>query len=134
MASQKQITANQANRKRWRGISPEGLQRLREAALRNRPWERSTGPRTQAGRVAVRMNALKSGLRSGVINDGLRALHRMCMSVYQPEDGSTNFEELNAAIADCIAVMDLRISRSQTPAGENADRADPPPAVRLGDG
>lgn len=35
--------------------------RLRAAAIRNRPWEHSTGPRTTGGKARSRMNALKHG-------------------------------------------------------------------------
>ena len=44
-----------------RNWTPEGLQRLREAAQRNRPWEHSTGPRTPEGKARSRGNALWMG-------------------------------------------------------------------------
>src|SRR5436190_997516 len=38
------------NRAKWRGHSAAGLERLREAALWNKPWRFSTGPRTVLGK------------------------------------------------------------------------------------
>jgi hypothetical protein len=34
----------------------EGRRRLREAAARNKPWEHSTGPRSEEGRARVAQN------------------------------------------------------------------------------
>ena len=64
MTSMRQILANRENRARWTGHTHEGLQRLREAALRNQPSQRSTGPRTPEGKARAKMNALKHGGRS----------------------------------------------------------------------
>lgn len=61
MASQRQIDANRANRKRWPGHTPDGIERLREAAKRNKPWSKATGPRTKQGKNRSKMNALKHG-------------------------------------------------------------------------
>jgi len=51
--------AGRANRAKRRGLTADGLQRLREAALRNRPWEHSTGPRTPEGKKKVANNGRK---------------------------------------------------------------------------
>lgn len=47
------------------GWTPE--RRARQAALIRtwRPWERSTGPKTEAGKAMVAKNAYKHGGRSG---------------------------------------------------------------------
>lgn len=45
----------------WPGLTDEGRDRLRAAALANRPWEKSTGPRTKAGKARSRQNAVKLG-------------------------------------------------------------------------
>ena len=47
--------------KRQYNLSPEGLKRLQEAIERNRPWERSTGPRTPGGKRRSAANAVWMG-------------------------------------------------------------------------
>jgi hypothetical protein len=37
-------------------LTPEGRSRLRQSALVNRPWLRSTGPKTPAGKARVAQN------------------------------------------------------------------------------
>ena len=59
--------ANRMNRKRWRGHCAAGLERLRVAAQAGRPWEKSTGPRSAAGKRASRQNARRHGGRSTVL-------------------------------------------------------------------
>ena len=44
------VAAGRANRMKRRGLTAEGRQRLREAAMANKPWEHSTGPRTPEGK------------------------------------------------------------------------------------
>ena len=50
------MTAGRKNRQLRGPLSAEGRQRLREAALANRPWEHSTGPTTPAGKAVVAAN------------------------------------------------------------------------------
>ena len=45
-------------------LTDQGLHRLRSIAAANRPWERSTGPRTPAGKNRSSRNAWKHGWRS----------------------------------------------------------------------
>jgi hypothetical protein len=47
----RRVEAGRRSRQKWRGFSADGIQRLRQAALANRPWEHSTGPRTAAGKA-----------------------------------------------------------------------------------
>lgn len=56
--------AARINRKKRKGLTPEGREALRQAALTNRPWEHSTGPRTAAGKAASRWNAHQHGDRA----------------------------------------------------------------------
>src|SRR5262245_49218721 len=64
--SPRQIAA-MANRSKRRGLTPEGSAKLRKSALKHRPWENSTGPRTAAGkaRSAANGRARQKGLLSG---------------------------------------------------------------------
>ncbi len=61
MASQRQIEANRRNGAIHGPLSQREKDHLREVALRNRPWEKSTGPRTAKGKRRSAMNALKTG-------------------------------------------------------------------------
>ena len=48
--------AGKVNRSKRKALSPEALQKLREAAFRNRPWKWSTGPRTAQGKAKAAAN------------------------------------------------------------------------------
>jgi hypothetical protein len=58
----KRVAAGRRNRARRGPLTPEGREKLRQAALRNRPWEHSTGPRTPAGRAQSARNGKKRQL------------------------------------------------------------------------
>jgi hypothetical protein len=47
---------NKRNRARWRGFTPEGLERLRAATLANQPWRYATGPKTPEGKARSARN------------------------------------------------------------------------------
>lgn len=51
--------AGKQNRAKRRGLSDSGRLRLREAILRNKPWEKSTGPKTPEGKARSSQNAKK---------------------------------------------------------------------------
>lgn len=55
----KRVAAGRLNRAKRKALTPEGVERLRQAALRNRPWLRSTGPRTAEGRQRSAANGLR---------------------------------------------------------------------------
>lgn len=74
MATEKQIRANTENRKRWTGLTVEGMATLRETAKRNQPWRHSTGPRTAAGKARSSRNALTHGGRSAETAEAYRNL------------------------------------------------------------
>ncbi len=50
------VAAGRLNRAKRKGLTPEGRERLRQAALGNRPWLFSTGPRTTAGKATAARN------------------------------------------------------------------------------
>ena len=49
-SSPRRVIAGKLNRSKWKGLTREGRQRLRQAALTHKPWTRSTGPRTASGK------------------------------------------------------------------------------------
>lgn len=58
----KRVAAGAHNRARRGPLTEQGRQRLREAILRTRPWEHSTGPRTAEGRARASANGKKRQL------------------------------------------------------------------------
>jgi hypothetical protein len=56
----RRVAAGRLNRLKRKGLTPEGRERLRQAALRNRPWRFSTGPRTPEGKARVAKNGKRS--------------------------------------------------------------------------
>ena len=52
----KRVAAGRLNCRKRRGLSPEGRERLRQAALANKPWQQATGPRTVEGKKRAALN------------------------------------------------------------------------------
>ena len=52
----KRVSAGRLNQLKRKGFTPEGLQRLRESTLRNKPWQYSTGPKTPEGKARSAQN------------------------------------------------------------------------------
>jgi hypothetical protein len=63
----KRVAAGRRNRALRGPLTPEGREKLRQAALRNQPWQHSTGPRTPAGRAQSRING-KKGSQKGPLS------------------------------------------------------------------
>lgn len=61
------------------GWTPDRRRAQAEAIRRWRPWEKSTGPRTQAGKARVARNAFKGGARAKLrmLENSLRALREL---------------------------------------------------------
>jgi hypothetical protein len=78
----RRVAACRLNRAKRKGLTPEGREKLRKAALQNRPWRFSTGPRTAAGKAKVALNGKKRQLGPRSVREvradlaGLRALLR----------------------------------------------------------
>jgi hypothetical protein len=89
----KRVASGKLSRARWRGFTADGLRRLREAALRNRPWEHSTGPKTKAGKA------------QSVVNGKTRQL------------GSKSVREVRNEIRDLMALVEgmREVSREISP-------------------
>ena len=52
----RRVAAGRANRLKRGPLTEAGRERLRAAALRRRPWEQATGPRTAAGKAQAAGN------------------------------------------------------------------------------
>ena len=52
----RRVAAGRRNRLRRGALTTEGRERLRQAALKHRPWRYSTGPRTEAGKARSAAN------------------------------------------------------------------------------
>ncbi len=56
--------AGRLNQLKWQGFTAAGLERLRQAALRNRPSQFSTGPKTAAGKARAAANGKKKQVQA----------------------------------------------------------------------
>ena len=52
----RRVAAGRLNRGKRGPLTPEGRERLRQAALAGRPWRFATGPKTAAGKARVAEN------------------------------------------------------------------------------
>src|SRR5262245_11526169 len=52
----RRVAAGRLNRRKRLGLSSEGRERLRDAALTGRPWDHATGPRTPEGKTRTGSN------------------------------------------------------------------------------
>jgi hypothetical protein len=57
--SPRRVAAGKANRTKRKGLTAEGRERLRQAALANKPWLLATGPKTEIGKAKVARNGKK---------------------------------------------------------------------------
>src|SRR6516164_6534235 len=62
----KRVLVGRQNRMRWKGLSPQGREKLRQSAFLHQPWRFSTGPRTPAGKAQAALNGKRRqlGIRS----------------------------------------------------------------------
>ncbi len=54
-------------------VDPSRLNQA-ENARKTRPWEHSTGPHTEEGKNAVKMNSLKHGMRAAPMREFVKLL------------------------------------------------------------
>ena len=62
----RRVAAGRANRAKRKGLTADGRERLRRAALRGKPWEHATGPRTPAGKATAALNG--TARQTGVVS------------------------------------------------------------------
>ena len=73
----RRVAAGRRNQLLWRGLTAEGRERLRSAALHHKPWEHSTGPQTPAGKA----QAVANGKRRQKGHRSVRELRRELASL-----------------------------------------------------
>jgi len=76
-------------------LTPAGREKLRQTALANRPWEKSTGPRSAEGKAKVALNGKKN------------------------QKGSLSVRELRAELAGTVALCADMASLRRHVLGEN---------------
>lgn len=83
------------NRKKWRGFTAAGLERLRQSALTRQAWRLSTGPRTVEGKARSANNGRRR-------QKGQRSSRQLRAEV-------TSIQELIRSLAAArMAAMDAR--------------------------
>lgn len=55
------MAAGRRNQRKRGSLSPAGRERLRQSTLAHRPWERSTGPTSPAGKARSALNGYSQG-------------------------------------------------------------------------
>jgi hypothetical protein len=78
------VAAGRLNVQKRQGLSPEGRERVRAAALAHRPWRFSTGPRTPAGKAKSAANgkARRKGEKSiRELRDELAGFHALILQM-----------------------------------------------------
>ncbi len=101
----RRVAAGKANRAKRKGLTPEGRERLRAAALANAPWRYSTGPTTAAGKA----QAARNGKRRQVGPISIRELR-------------AELAELRAQAGEMAETRDLVgkvVTRRDQPAGRS---------------
>jgi hypothetical protein len=79
----KRVEVGRRNRAKRKGLTPEGREKLRQSALKHRPWRYATGPRTPEGKAKAALNAR----RRQVGDLSVRELQRQLANVNRLFDG-----------------------------------------------
>ena len=117
----KRVAAGRRNRKKRGALTQQAIQRLREAADENRPWQFATGPQTAEGKVRSAANSAKTRkpyfestqiiqTAKGILSD----LSKMKRHSYIDPESATlkDGEELSELLRDIIFDGSSAISRS----------------------
>ncbi len=96
----RRVEIGRRNQTRWKGHTADGLERLRQAAMRNKPWLFSTGPRTPEGKARCAANGRK-----------------LCRDVLSIPEVRAEIAQANAMIAELIELRQRAIHRDDSDAG-----------------
>lgn len=77
----KRVAAGRRNRARRRPLGESSRLLLREAALRTRPWERATGPRTKEGKLKAADNLPRKPAHSEPAPTFMETCQRLLMQL-----------------------------------------------------
>ena len=69
ISNPKRVQAGRSNRMKRGPLPLESIYRMRDAINRNKPWKRSTGPRTPAGKAIVARNGKVRQINSRSIRE-----------------------------------------------------------------
>ncbi len=94
--------AGRMNRKKRRGLTPEGLVLLRDAARMNRPWTHATGPRTAKGKETSRKNAWRAGSRANIL---LPPEVQVCLKAVRLAESGHGDPPTPAQLAEMLATL-----------------------------
>ena len=92
--SPRRVAAGKLNRQKRRGLTPEGRERLRQAARANRPWEHTTGPRTPEGKARAARNGKARQKGEQSVREVRRCLAEVVGLVYDMAAGRRLVAEL----------------------------------------
>ena len=90
----RRVAAGKANRQKRRGLTPAGRERLRQAALANRAWLASTGPRTPEGKARAARNGKARQKGGQSVREVRRSLAEVVGLVNDMAAGRTLVDEL----------------------------------------
>ena len=90
----KRIAAGKLNGPKRKPLSPDAIERLRQAALKTRPWEKASGPKTPAGKA----RSAKNGHARKRLVRSYRELRQALRSLVDP------FAEMRRCAGQVLAV------------------------------
>ncbi|MFO1065508.1 MAG: hypothetical protein U0892_16715 [Pirellulales bacterium] len=117
----RRVAAGKRNREKSAGISAEGRLRLSEAAHRNRPWEASMRPKTEAGKLRSSRNAVAPKAVDTAKSRFLRSMQCYLRTVISARKAGT----IDGAILDILSSCGLETELGVTINSHNRNRIAP---------
>jgi hypothetical protein len=90
------VAAGKLNHAKRRGLTPEGRERLRLAALVGKPWRHATGPRTAVGKARAAANGK-------VRQKGARSVREIRRSVAELTGLVSDMARIRALVGELLA-------------------------------